>query len=102
VLTRATETYPPALKVPEVSTIPQAWLDKLKAVESQIAPVPISTPVASKDSNAVTYPNGTNLEGKDVCAFTTGCTMPDDIYAGPESTFLVSGTERAKPNYTRH
>lgn len=84
-------TYPPALKVPEVSTIPKAWLDKLEAVKGQIANVPVSTPVNSTDSNAVTYPNNTAayLESKDVCAYTTGC-VTADIRDGPHGTFMVS------------
>ncbi|KAL1409896.1 hypothetical protein Q8F55_003895 [Vanrija albida] len=83
-------TFPPPLAVPPVEGIPKAWLDKLNAVKDQIANVPISTPVVSADSNAVTYPQGTNLEANGICAYTTGCTTKDDIWAGPDGAFLIT------------
>ncbi|TXT11162.1 hypothetical protein VHUM_01913 [Vanrija humicola] len=83
-------SYPPALAVPPVSGIPKEWLDKLEAVKDQIANVPISTPVVSADSNAVTYPPGTNLEANGICAYTTGCTTKDDIWAGPDGAFVIT------------
>lgn len=76
--------YPPVGAIP--TNIPQEWLDKLKSV--QIANVPVATDVPGTD-NQVTYPTGTDLQSKEVCAYSTGCLRDDDIWSLPEGVFGV-------------
>jgi hypothetical protein len=83
--------YPPPLAVP--TNIPQAWLDKLKAVEGEIRNIPVAAERPG-DPNAVDYPNSTltaDLADKTkICHYATGCWADDDIRDGPNGTFMVS------------
>ncbi|KAF5389132.1 hypothetical protein D9757_004889 [Collybiopsis confluens] len=75
---------------PDVSQLPAAWLNALKAAEQagKIPDVPQSTSL-QPNTNPV-YPNGVNPNSPDVCSATFKCRLPGDIWDAPDS-FIGTG-----------
>ncbi|OWZ62787.1 chitin deacetylase [Cryptococcus neoformans] len=69
--------YPGPGSTPNVSTIPQAWLDKLATVN--LPNVPVATP----DGGRPTYPNNEDDGDSTICSFTDQCRVEDDLYSPP-------------------
>lgn len=67
--------YPGPGSTPNVSTIPQAWLDKLATVN--LPNVPVATP----DGGRPTYPNNEDDGDSTICSFTDQCRVEDDLYS---------------------
>lgn len=77
--------YPGPGSSPNVSTIPQAWLDKLATVN--LPNVPVATP----DGGRPTYPNNEDDGDSTICSFTDQCRVEDDLYSPPgEKIWAVS------------
>lgn len=77
--------YPGPGSTPNVSTIPQAWLDKLATVN--LPNVPVATP----DGGRPTYPNNEDDGDSTICSFTDQCRVEDDLYSPPgEKIWAVS------------
>ncbi|EAL21220.1 hypothetical protein CNBD2750 [Cryptococcus deneoformans B-3501A] len=69
--------YPSPGSTPNVSTIPQAWLDKLATVQLP------NVSVATANDGRPTYPNNENDGDSEICSFTDQCYVEDDLYSPP-------------------
>jgi len=78
----ADRTYPPADAVPDRSTLPQAWLDKLAS--ATIPDIPVA-----QGSGTPTYP-GREITDAEICSFTYECAHPDDLQTPPAGTLAIT------------
>ncbi|KIR36165.1 chitin deacetylase [Cryptococcus deuterogattii MMRL2647] len=69
--------YPSPGSTPNVSTIPQAWLDKLATVQLP------NVSVATASGEIPTYPNNEDDGDSTICSFTDQCVEPDDLFSPP-------------------
>lgn len=77
--------YPSPGSTPNISTIPQAWLDKLATVQLP------NVSVATATGDVPTYPNNENDGDSNICSFTTQCVEPEDLFSPPgEKIWAVS------------
>lgn len=75
---------------PDLSTVPQAWFDALKAAVSagKIPDIPPST--VQPNQNPV-YPQGFDPMGQTVCSATyKQCHHADDLWNAPDGVFAIS------------
>lgn len=65
---------------------PQAWLDKLASIK-----LPENNPVATlKGCCSISYGDGKDGMGPEICSFTAGCHTDSDLFTAPDGTFVVS------------
>lgn len=76
--------------------MPKAWTDKLASVK-----LPAGCPVAQKKgSSGVQYPNNQDGNLPEICSFSFGCHNDQDVFAGPDGTFVLTfddGPTEASP-----
>ncbi|KAI5449006.1 hypothetical protein NCC49_005690 [Naganishia albida] len=82
--------YPATDKVPSTSTIPPAWLARLRAAKGTPAyPQGVPTTTADASGNYV-YPAGSNPSAEPICSFPNGCNKATDFYDAPDGILALS------------
>ncbi|KAK8858651.1 hypothetical protein IAR55_002880 [Kwoniella newhampshirensis] len=87
--------YPDPSGTPPTSSLPQAWLDKLKSIT-----MPGVNP-SSPNNGYPTYANGETPSDSTICSFTYACTTKEDLYNPPANTLALSfddGPTNASPS----
>lgn len=68
--------------MPDRSTLPQAWLDKLASASIPNIPVAVGT-------GQPTYP-GREITDPEICSFTYECSHPDDLQTPPAGILAIT------------
>ena len=82
--------YPPVLKTPPRSSLPQDWVDALESLQNagKIPDIPVST---SPDGSTIIYPKSLKMSQKDVCNWSiTGCFGQNDIHEAEDGVWVIS------------
>lgn len=81
--------YPPVLKTPPRSSLPQDWVDALENLQKagKIPNIPVST---STDAG-IFYPKGLKMSKEDICNWSiTGCFGENDIHEAADGAWVIS------------
>jgi peptidoglycan/xylan/chitin deacetylase (PgdA/CDA1 family) len=87
----AKASYPAPLVTPPKSSLPQAWIDSLEALQKagKIPDIPVST--QSDAAGDVKYPGKLGYDDNTVCSWTiTGCFGKNDLHESPDKTWVIS------------
>lgn len=81
--------YPPVLKTPPKSSLPQDWIDALETLQKagKIPDIPVST----SSDDGITYPKSLKMSQKEICNWSiTGCFGQNDIHEAADGVWTIS------------